>query len=164
VSVWADASVLIALDAIGEVEFLRRAVGKVCITRQVAEEVLTDRASEALRGAAGTWLQVLPVQGDVRRFRRLGLGHGEASMFLTPRGDTLILDDHAARRLAEAEGRPYTGLLGVLLEAARTGVIPRAQARSMLARLARVRFRMASDLYERLREELGEAPEKKPPR
>ena len=163
-SVWADASVLIALDAIGEVEFLRRALGKVCITRQVAEEVLTDRASEALRGAAGTWLQVLPVQGDVRRFRRLGLGHGEASMFLTPRGDTLILDDHAARRLAEAEGRSYTGLLGVLLEATRTGVIPRTQARSMLARLARVRFRMAPDLYERLREELGEAPEKKPPR
>ena len=163
-SVWADASVLIALDAIGEVEFLRRAVGKVCITRQVAEEVLTDRASEALRGAAGTWLQVVPVRGDVRRFRRLGLGLGEASLFLTPQGDTLILDDHAARRLAEAEGRSYTGLLGVLLEAARTGAIPRAKARSMLARLARARFRMASDLYERFREELGEAPGEEPPR
>lgn len=163
-SVWADAAVLIALGATGEVEFLRRALGKVSITRQVAEEVLTDRASEALRGAAGTWLQVVPVQGDVRRFRRLGLGHGEASLFLTPREDTLILDDRAARTLAEAEGRSYTGLLGVLLEATRTGVIPRAQARSMLVRLATVRFRMASDLYERLREELGEAPGKEPPR
>ena len=163
-SVWADASILIALDAIGEIEFLHRALGKVSIARQVAEVVLTDRASEALRSAAGTWLQVVPVQGDVRRFRRLGLGHGEASMFLTLRGGTLILDDRSARRLAEAEGRSYTGLLAVLLEASRTGVIPRAQARSMLARLARVRFRMASDLYEYLREELEEVSGKDPPR
>ena len=162
-SVWADASVLIALDAIGEVDFLHRMLGAVSITRQVAEEVLTERASEALRGAVGTWLHIVPVQGDVRRFRRLGLGHGEASLFLTPRGDTLILDDHAARRLAEAEGRSYTGLLGILSEAARAGVIPRSQARSMLARLAHVRFRMAPDLYERLREEFGDAPGKESP-
>jgi len=45
VPVWADTAVRIALGTIGEVEFLRRALGRVSITRQVAEEVFTVRAS-----------------------------------------------------------------------------------------------------------------------
>jgi predicted nucleic acid-binding protein len=146
VDVWVDASVLIALDTIGEVDFLRKAVGNVAVTRQVAEEILTVRASEALRRAVGAWIQVKAVRGDARRFRVLGLGKGEASLFLAPRGDVLVLDDRAARRLAAAEGRSHTGLLGLLREAARSGVITRTQARGLLDRLARTGFRMSANL------------------
>ena len=42
----------------------------------------------------------------------LGLGKGEASLFLTPQDDRLILDEPPARTVAESEGRVYVGLLG----------------------------------------------------
>ncbi len=153
---WIDASTLIALEAIGELGFLQKVLGEVHITREVAEEVLTDRTSAALKQAVGSWIHVGRVRGEARRFRRLGLGRGEASLFLTPVEDRLLLDELPARRLAETEGREYVGLLGLLLAAARNDKVSRSQARKMLDHLARAGFRMTVELFERMRSEFEE--------
>jgi predicted nucleic acid-binding protein len=153
---WVDASTLIALEAIGELDFLRESLGEVRITAEIAKEVLTDRSSAALRQAIGSWILVEPVEGDAGPLRRLGLGRGEASLFLAPREDRLLLDELPARRLASAEGREYVGLLGLLLAAARTGTVSRSRARAMLDRLAGAGFRMTVELFERMRSELEE--------
>ena len=153
-SVWIDASTIIALDTIGEIDLLRRTMGGVAVTPKIADEVLTERASSSLRYAVGTWIKMVPVRGDSRRWRRLGLGEGEASLFLTPREDILVLDDRVARQLARAEGRPFTGLLGLLMEAVRAEVINRAQALEMLDRLAQSGFRMSLPLFRIVRENL----------
>jgi len=145
---WVDASAIIALDAIGEVELLRDLLGRVAITTQVAEEIFAGRESLALRDARGAWIEVVHVRGDLGPWTSLGLGSGEASLLLTPAADRIVLDEIAARTVAEAEGREYVGLLGLLLAGVDRGSIPPDQAREVLQKLAQSSFRMTAELYD----------------
>jgi len=145
---WVDASAIIALDAIGEVDVLRDLLGRVVITTQVAEEVFTGRESQALRHSRETWIDVVEVRGDLRPWTSVGLGEGEASLLLTPAADHLVLDEIPARTVAEAEGREYVGLLGLLLAGVDRGAIPPGRAREILQKLAQSSFRMTADLYD----------------
>src|SRR6267143_365829 len=152
---WVDASTVIALDAIGEVALLRDLLGRVTLTGEVAAEVFQGRESEALGRARGTWVAIVPVSGNRGRWESLGLGTGEASLFLTPRTDRLVLDEVPARTVAESEGRPYVGLLGLLLAGADAGIIASDRARQILRRLVQSGFRLAIELYDESMEELG---------
>lgn len=152
--VWVDASVLIALDSIGETGLLREILGKVSITPEVQREVFNVRESRALREALGDWIEVHKVEGGLKRWQSLGLNRGEASLFLTPQTDRLVLDEAAARTVAESEGRDYIGLLGLLVAAARSGRIPAGRAREVVRRLAHSGFRMSTDLFAQVLETL----------
>src|SRR5437773_8540291 len=144
---WVDASTVIALDAIGEVALLRDLLGRITLTSEVAAEVFQGRESEALNQARGTWIQVVPVSGNRSRWESLGLGRGEASLFLTPGTDRLVLDEVPARVVAESEGRSYVGLLGLLVAGARKGKIAPARARQRLRRLAQPAFHPSTERY-----------------
>ena len=159
---WVDASTLIALDAVGEIVVLRVLLGHVSITREIAEEVFEGRESSALQEARGSWIDVAPVRGDRARWTALGLGRGEASLFLTPEEDRLVLDELPARTVAEAEGRDYVGLLGLLLGGVDRGILSAARAREIVVKLARSSFRMSTDLYDEVLRGLEErgAPRK----
>jgi len=152
---WVDASTVIALDAIGEVALLRDLLGRITLTSEVAAEVFQGRESEALNQARGTWIRIVPVSGNRSRWESLGLGRGEASLFLTPGTDRLILDEVPARVVAESEGRSYLGLLGLLLAGVDTGIVTSNRARQILRRLVQSGFRLAIDLYDEAMEELG---------
>ena len=153
---WVDASTLIALDAVGEVAVLRDLLGHVAITKPVAEEVLNGRESRILREARATWIEVVEVKGDLKRWMALGLGTGEASLFLTPQDDRLVFDEPPARTVAESEGRVYVGLLGLLVAGVRTQSLPAARARDIVQRLSRSGFHIASHLYEAVMQDLRE--------
>ncbi len=153
---WVDASTLIALDAIGEILVLRDLLGRATITPQVAAEVFVGRESSTLREGRGLWIEVEAVRGDLARWTALGLGQGEASLFLTPEEDRLVLDEVPARIVAEAEGREYVGLLGLLLGGVDRRVLPAARTREILAKLARSSFRMSTDLYDAVLRDLAE--------
>src|SRR2546428_1944039 len=122
----------------------------------IADEVFTGRESRPLREARGSWIEVVRVRGDRKRWTSLGLGIGEASLFETPKGDRLILDEIPARTVAEAEGGEYTGLLGLLLAGVEAGAIPAPRARGVLEKLARSSFRMSADLYGEVLRPLGD--------
>lgn len=151
---WADASTLIDLDGIGEATLLRDLVGRVALTPEVAAEVFNGRESDGLRQARGTWIEIVPVTGDRRRWESLGLGKGEASLFLTPKDDRLVLDEVPARVVAESEGRDYVGLLGLLLAGARARKVLPDRARQILRRLVQSGFRVATDLYDEVGRDL----------
>ncbi|TLZ68650.1 MAG: DUF3368 domain-containing protein [Methanobacteriota archaeon] len=152
---WVDASTVIALDTIGEAALLRDLLGRVALTPEVAAEVFNGRESEALGRARGTWIEIVPVTGGRQRWESLGLGRGEASLFLTPTDDRLVLDEVPARVAAESEGRSYVGLLGLLLAGARKGKIAPDRARQVLRRLVQSGFRLATELYDEAMEQLG---------
>ncbi len=154
--IWMDASTLTALDAIGEIRVLRDLLGRIAITPQIAEEVFTGRESQALREARESWIEVRAVGRDLSRWLAVGLGMGEASLFETPEGDRLVIDGVPARTVAEAEGREYVGLLGLLLGGVDRGAVSGARARDILKKLARSSFRMSTDLYDAVLRELGE--------
>lgn len=155
---WVDASTLIALDLAGEVALLRDILGRVRITREVASEVFTGRESLNLREARATWIAIVPVRGDLRRWQRLGLGKGEASLFLTPGDDRLVLDDAPARTVAEAEGRDYVGLLGLLLSAVDAGRISRGRAKAVVQSIVRHGFYVSAALYDEVLRGFEESP------
>src|SRR3989442_2293889 len=152
---WVDASTVIALDTIGEAALLHDLLGRVALTPEVAAEVFKGRESEALGHARGTWIEIFPVTGGRQRWESLGLGRGEASLFLTPTDDRLVLDEVPAQVAAESEGRSYVGLLGLLVAGARKGKIERDRARQVLRRLAQSGFHLTTELYDEAMEQLG---------
>lgn len=158
--VWVDASTLIALDRIGEISLFRRLLRRVAVTEQVAGEVFTGKESRELRDARGDWIEVVRLRGNLARWTELGLGPGEASLFLVPSDETVILDDRTARLVAQAEGRPVVGLLGLLLAAARDGRLPTEEVRGILRRLATSGFHLSGALVAAAEEEL-EAPQRR---
>lgn len=145
---WVDASTLIALDAAGAVPVLREILGRMAITREVEAEVFNGRESADLQESRGTWIEVAPTRGELKRWEALGLGSGEASLFLTPKEDRLVLDEVPARTVAEAEGREYVGLLGLLVGAVETGKLTRDRAKEIIRRLLHGGFRLSADLYD----------------
>jgi len=151
---WVDASTLIALDNAGEVRVLRDLLGRIAITREVEEEVFTGRESRALREARGNWIDVADVKGNYRRWLSLGLGRGEGSLLVTPARDRLVLDEVPARTAAEAEGREYVGVLGLLLEGVRNHLLSGTRARDIVARLTRAGFHLSGELYDTFLREL----------
>src|SRR2546427_10004305 len=142
--VWVDASSLIALESIGEVLVLRDLLGGIAITPAIAEEVFTGHESQPLREARASWIEVVPVRTESKRWTALGLGIGQASLFETPKRDRLILDEIPARTVAQAEGRAYTGLLGPLLAGGEAGPIPGSRAQGLLAKQHRRSFPMST--------------------
>ena len=152
---WVDASTVIALDTIGEAALLHDLLGRVALTPEVAAEVFNGRESEALGRARGTWIEIVPVTGGRQRWESLGLGRGEASLFLTPTDDRLVLDEVPARVAAESEGRSYVGFLGLLVAGPRKEKIAPDRARQVLRRLVQSGFHLTIELYDEAMEQLG---------
>jgi len=157
-----DATALILLARIGRLELLREVVGEVWIPEAVATEVRKPEkpGAEALEAALDDWIHIAQVQ-DRKRVeglpKRLGRGEREAIALAVEREATLLSDDRAARREAQAQGLEVTGLLGVLLEAKGRRAIP--EVKPALDELVAAGFRLAQDLYEAVLRETGELPE-----
>jgi len=65
-----------------------------------------------------------------------------------------VLDEANARRFAEAMRLKFTGLIGLLVAAARIEQPKNEKVLSILEKLARSDFRMSSDLYLWAQEEI----------
>ncbi len=145
-----DSSTLIALSKIGELYILENIFGKIFITTAIKKEVLIGDFPEtdALKAAMDEWIEVIGYEGDASELRKYGLGCGEASLLLAAEHeDRLILDEINARRYAESVGFRFTGLIGLLIAAVRSGKLAKERAIEVLNRLAKSDFRISSDLY-----------------
>jgi hypothetical protein len=90
---------------------------------------------------------------------RAGLGDGESeaiSLAVELGARWIVLDDRAARRLAQGLGLPVIGTLGLLLAAKRRGLL--TVIRPSVDALVRQGFHIASELYERVLSDAGEGP------
>ena len=147
----ADASPLIALQQIGRLELLEGLFGVIAIPTAVAEEI---SPSVPLR----PWMMVhglaQPMAPIVLR-ARLGRGEREAlSLAIETRAPRLLVDERAARRIAEALGLPVIGTLGVLLAARRRGEVD--AIRPLVEALQQQGFWIAPSLVERVIAAAGE--------
>lgn len=159
-----DASGLIAMARIGQADLLPELVGPLHTTPTVLSEATEPDEPGAHR------IEELVDRGDLalveaphadtgtdatEQLAALGLGPGEASLIAAckPR-DTLVLDDANARRVAQARGLPFTGLLGLLVAAVDRGRLSPARGLAIVRALARSDFRMTVELYDWAREEM----------
>lgn len=156
-----DASAIIALARIGELECLEALVGVVHVPPEVADELLHPEHPERVAVEAAVtagWLRILEKRRPPEGVAAFGLGRGEASLFAVARpGDLLILDDLPARRLALARGLRMTGLLGLLVAGVEGGALGRVDGLRILDALARGTFHMTVELYQAVRERMEQA-------
>lgn len=127
-TVVADTSTLCYLVLLGCPELLRQLYGQIHVPLAVRAELLHADAPAPVRDWAAhwpDWIQVHPVApSDDAALARLHAGEREAILLATTlRADAVLLDEKAARAIAEQRNLSVAGLLGVLLEASRRGLV-----------------------------------------
>lgn len=151
-AVVADASPLIALHQIDQLELLERLFAEVAIPPAVAEEVRPG-------------LPVLPLWILVRELSqpidpvilRAALGRGETEALGLAKAlaaELVIVDERAARNLAFNLGLAVAGTAGVLARAKRAGFIP--AVRPLLEQLLSLGFRISPAIIKRVLADAGE--------
>jgi uncharacterized protein len=155
VIVISDASPLIALSAVGRLDLLQQLYTEILIPAFVAEEILrgTPEQPGAVEVGAADWIGVRAVSdsGLVRLLEQeLDRGEAEAIALAVEIGaDLLVADEHRARRVAARLDVEVIGVLGILVEAKRNGLIP--AVRPILDELTTTAgFRVNRDLYLRI--------------
>lgn len=147
-----DASPLIALHQIDELKLLQGLFGEVVIPPAVAREVTPG---VPLPPWVKTRTLQQPMAGEVLH-ASLGPGESEAiSLAQEIHADWLLLDERAARRLAEGLGLPVAGTLGLLVRGKEKGLLD--TVRSRVEALLAVGFRATPALVENILRQAGES-------
>jgi predicted nucleic acid-binding protein len=147
-----DSSTIIALAKTGSLGLLKKTFGEVWITKDVEKEVTTGGFPEVgeIKKGMGKWIKVLETgEKGYKVFE--GIGYGERSILSHAKGKKdvlLILDETEARAIAEEEGMPYTGTIGLIVFACETKRISKKEAVTMIRKLSRSDFRMTVELYD----------------
>jgi predicted nucleic acid-binding protein len=120
-----DTSPITALLTVGEERILAELFGKVIIPDAVHQELLKSHAF------VPSWIEVQQVSNTAEVIRlSLLIDLGEAQAIELAKeldAELLLIDERKGRRLAEQEGVPIIGLLGVVLLAKRKNIIPSAR-------------------------------------
>lgn len=149
-----DSSALIPLSRAGRLPLLRELHGRVKTTQEVRRECVDEGAGRpgqaALEEAFGSWIEVVPTPPRARRLAQSeGLEVADAGLLSAceARGEELLTNDYLLMRAAEARGVRGRWLTGVVIEAARKGVLGRREARDLMARLMREGLRLSPEVY-----------------
>ena len=156
-AVISDTSVLSYLALIGRLSLLELIFDQVLVPEQVLAECLHPAAPPELREAMKSLPPfLLAVPAPVRLVETMTLDEGEAaaiSLAWQHRADTLLLiDERAGRAIATALGLPLRGLLGIITEAHRRGLL---EFDPTMEQLRQAGFRIASPLMQQARQLLG---------
>jgi uncharacterized protein len=121
-----NTSPLIKLAAVGQLQLLAELYGSVVIPNQVRAEYRAGATADDPDLDALSWLRVQAVSIDRDLLALPNLGAGEAAVLSLARRESaqlVILDDLAARRVAQARGLVVTGSFGVLVAAKQVGLL-----------------------------------------
>jgi predicted nucleic acid-binding protein len=148
----ADASALISLGWVDQLQLLPALFGRIVVPAAVAAEA-THRGP-----ALPDWVDVRPAAhplDDRVVAARLGAGETEVlCLGLELEGAWFILDDGRARVLARQLGLRMLGTAAVLVEAKRAGLL--ARVRPTLDALVANGFRLQRKVYDRILQAAGE--------
>jgi uncharacterized protein len=162
VNVVSDASALINLARIRELDLLPRLYGDILIPAAVWQEVVMDGAgrpgSEEIERAP--WIVVKQVENrDLVHALRQDLDAGEAeaiALSVELEADLLVMDERWGREAAARFGLRYIGLIGILIAVKRRGWIEAVKPHLDALRDV-AGFRVRDALYHRVLRDEGEA-------
>jgi hypothetical protein len=162
VIVVSDSTALIGLAAIGGLDWLRQIYTDVIIPQAVYREVVIDGAGKAGSQdvASAAWIQMQTIQNlNDKAFLMsvIGLDEGESEAIVLAQeigADLLLLDDAAARKYARQQKLKITGMVGVILAAKQSGIIP--LVRPQLDALIAVGIFIDAKLYQQACQSVGE--------
>lgn len=147
-----DTSPITNLAAINQLDLLQQLYSSIVIPKAVYNELVSvDRVVPgALEAQTLNWIQTQTVTNlnqVVEIQENLDLGEAEAIVLaLELEADLLLMDERRGRAMAADYGLPVTGLLGVLLQAKRNGLISAVKP-VMNQLIEQVNFRVSSQLY-----------------
>jgi predicted nucleic acid-binding protein len=150
-----DNSALSCLAELGELDLLPKLYGSVTITTTVLSEAQHTGAPSALRlfvASPPTWLGVV---ADVYPYlaKTASLESGEASSITLAWQDKqnsyLLMDERRGRKICASLGLKFTGVAGLLTDAAIAGHVDFNHA---FAKLRATKFRLAESIIEELRQ------------
>ncbi len=157
-----NASPLAALSFIHQVELLRQLYAAVWVPAAVWDEVAVAGGDQPGRGGVlqASWIErhaVTDRQLVTALLQDLGPGESEAiALAVQVKADLLIMDERLGRRTARHLGLNVIGVVGVLVEAKRRGLVSRVKL--YLDQLRDIAgFRISDELYNRVLEDQGEA-------
>ncbi len=148
-----DTSPITALLAVNQAGLLKQLFGEVIIPNAVEAELLRTHPG------LPPWLQVRSVQNSAKTVlyaRSVDQGEAEAIALAEElHAHHLLIDERKGRRLAQQQGVPVVGLLGVVLLARRANLIP--SARKLLEQLDhQAGIYLATELKESALKTVGE--------
>ena len=156
-----NASPVVNLAAVNQLELLRRLYQRVLIPEAVFRELRASGLPQFRGGGEAeiSWLAPRTVANRAlvsSLLLELDGGEAEAIALATEAGaDLLLIDERRGRRIAGSLGLRVLGLLGVLLEAKGKGLIN--SVRQVLDELiAKAGFWIGQELYERVLREAEE--------
>jgi predicted nucleic acid-binding protein len=156
-----NASPIVNLAAVGQLDLLRQLYGKVLIPRAVHNEIVIVGRGQPGAAEVETfdWIETRRVTDwIVVASLQLELDDGEAEAIALAaelKADLLLLDERKGRVVASRLGFKFVGLLGVLVEAKHKGLI--LAIRPVLDNLiGKAGFWISRDLYEHVLQAAGE--------
>ena len=148
-----DTSPIINLAMIGRLHLLPAVFNRVIIPQKVFEEIVSQGTGlpGALEISTANWVDVLACK-DFQKVQALedeiDPGESEAIILaLEMDADLILLDDYAARAVADRLGLEYTGLLGVLIRAKQMGFVENVRA-IMDDLITIANFRVSQSVYD----------------
>lgn len=125
-----NTSPIINLAAINHLDVLRQVFGTIVIPQAVYHEIVVvgsgQPGADEVREA--NWIQVHAITNQpLITVLTLSLDQGEAeaiALAVEIQADLVLLDERMGRSVASHFGLKCIGLLGILIEAKRTGVLP----------------------------------------
>jgi len=160
-SVVSNASPLINLARIGQLDLLAQLYEELVVPEAVWHEVVLEGAGQpgAKEIETGSWVEVRSVEnrGLVRALQQeLDAGEAEAiALALEIKAEFVLMDEHLGRETGLHMGVRCVGLIGVLVEAKRKGLI--GEIRPLMDALRDIAGFWVSDvLYRRVLRDEGE--------
>ena len=151
VVVVSDTSPITNLAAIGQLDLLRQLYKIVIIPEAVYAELTRPPASAGSDEVKrGDWIQVRAASKiNLTRIERYGLDIGETeaiALAIDLNADQTLIDERKGRNVASEVGISFTGVIGVLIEAKRRGLIP--EIRTSVDSLLQLGFRISKEVYQ----------------
>jgi predicted nucleic acid-binding protein len=150
------------LSAIGKLQLLQQLYGEIIISSSVFKELTQwgDLIPGATEVKTSDWIKVKSINNlSLVQFLTNQLHEGESSVIalaLELRADWLIIDEQLGRKIAIEHNLKITGILGILIEAKRQGLIP--FVKPILDDLINVaQFWIKPSLYNRILSIVGES-------
>lgn len=138
-TILSDASCLILLEKIGELDLLQTVFGKIIITQAIADEYGLILPK---------WISIQnPLDQNYQKILETSVDKGEASaiaLAVEIIDCLLIIDDLKGRNLAESLGIKITGTFGIIIEAKLSGKI--SSVKPYLAKISQTNFRFSEKL------------------
>ncbi len=155
-----NATPLIALSLINQLELLNQLFDEVIIPDAVYQEVVISGASKpgAIELKNASWIQVQSVTpSSTIEPLLLGLDRGELQVILLAisiKPDWVIIDEKLARRVAKVIGLSVKGTVGILLAGFHAGYLSQQETLDSLQQLVNNGIRLSSQIINWVKTEL----------